>query len=196
MWRTWGPDSLVIQGAGYNHKPKGFECDGSETCKSTCSVEAVHAEQSCLLSPRGFGPVDSMLHVKVQMDNGFARIVPSGPPSCPHCSKLILDAGIQWMWLYHADGWTRYDTVAFHAASILNNKHQPDQAQKLMEAWWNQNPEMRIIEVLCGENLRVHVRLHEIPLDESERSEVGRFEAPTLVMAIEGAVNKASEVKK
>ena len=42
-----GPDVVSM---GYNQKPRGFECDGSDRCKSTCRNEAIHAEQVALLA--------------------------------------------------------------------------------------------------------------------------------------------------
>ena len=58
-----------------------------------------------------------MLHVQVVED----RIVPSGPPSCPQCSKLILESGIAGMWLLHDDGWKRYDAREFHELTLREN---------------------------------------------------------------------------
>lgn len=50
---------------GYNYKPKGFDCDGSEACKATCRVEAIHAEQMALLSTTRTISVEAdMVHVK------------------------------------------------------------------------------------------------------------------------------------
>lgn len=99
---------------GYNHKPSGFECDGSTTCKATCRVEAVHAEQAALLSADWRVLGAEMLHVKT-VDGA---LVPSGGPSCVQCSKLILAAGIEAMWLYQNDGWHRYEADEFHRLSL------------------------------------------------------------------------------
>lgn len=104
-----------IYSRGYNHKPKGFECDGSNGCKTTCRVEAVHAEQAALVFAPEPVQGSDMLHVKV-VDG---KLVPSGPPSCVQCSKLAIAAGIKWFWLYHESGWKRYDMHEFHRLSLL-----------------------------------------------------------------------------
>jgi deoxycytidylate deaminase len=98
----------------YNFKPAWFPCDGSNACKATCHEQAVHAEQDALLQlgPKARGA--EMLHVKTV--NG--RMVPSGGPSCVQCSKLAVVAGITAVWLYHDDGWRRYDMREFHRLSL------------------------------------------------------------------------------
>lgn len=100
---------------GYNYKPGGFDCDGSDACKATCREEAVHAEQQALLA-RGPKVVrgSEMLHVKTV--NG--ALVASGGPSCVQCSKLALVCGIAGVWLFHEDGWRRYPMVEFHHLSL------------------------------------------------------------------------------
>lgn len=100
---------------GYNYKPSGFDCDGSDRCKSTCRVEAVHAEQQAMMSVavnklRGA----DMLHLKTLA----GELVPSGGPSCVQCSKLALVAGIAGVWLYHDTGWRRYEAAEFHRLSL------------------------------------------------------------------------------
>lgn len=111
-------DGQVIASA-YNTLATGL-CDGSEACKATCARRAIHAEQGALLEALCIGPpIDraSMLHVKT-VDGA---LVPSGPPSCVECSKLILAAGIVEMWLYHQDGWVPYPAREFHNLSLINN---------------------------------------------------------------------------
>lgn len=92
----------VVAG-GNNYKPRGFDCDGTAECKATCRVEAVHAEQEALLSAGWASRDAELVHVKVV--NG--QLVPSGEPSCVHCSKLALAGGIAFVWLFHEDGWKR-----------------------------------------------------------------------------------------
>lgn len=99
---------------GYNYKPRGFDCDGSDTCKATCRREAVHAEQQALLSAGNRARASQMLHVKTV----GGKLVPSGGPSCVECSKLARAAGIAWFWLYHDTGWRRYEMAEFHVLSI------------------------------------------------------------------------------
>jgi len=55
-----------------------------------------------------------LVHVKVV--NG--SLVSSGPPSCAACSLTILDAGIRAVWLFHEDGWRRYEALDFHERSM------------------------------------------------------------------------------
>jgi deoxycytidylate deaminase len=99
---------------GYNYKPRGFDCDGSDTCKATCRVEAVHAEQQALLSAGYHANGCDMVHVKTVN----SALVASGGPSCVACSKLALVAGVVGVWLYHADGWHRYTAHDFHYESL------------------------------------------------------------------------------
>lgn len=96
--------------SGYNHKPKGFTCDGSNACKRLCAQDAIHAEQHALHFAGSQAEGSEMLHVKV-FDGA---LVASGPPSCLQCSKLIVQAGISGMWLFHTDGWKRYTAARFH----------------------------------------------------------------------------------
>lgn len=99
---------------GHNYKPRGFECDGSEACKTTCRREAVHAEQSALMAAGSRAHASELIHVKTIE----GKLVASGGPSCVECSKLARAAGIAWVWLYHEDGWRRYDGKEFHALSL------------------------------------------------------------------------------
>lgn len=111
-----------IVGTGHNRKPKGFDCDGSNDCKATCRSQAVHAEQWALLDagPQAYGR--ELMHVKAV--NGL--LVTSGSPSCVQCSKLILAAGVEGVWLFRADGlWHRYDATEFHMLSIANDQRPP-----------------------------------------------------------------------
>lgn len=103
------------QSSGFNHKPPGFVCDQSDACKATCRIEAIHAEQSALLHAGVFAIGSDLLHVKTV----HGQLVFSGRPSCVECSKLALETGIAGVWLYHAEGWRRYDTVDFHRRSLI-----------------------------------------------------------------------------
>jgi deoxycytidylate deaminase len=111
---------VIFQGGdvvshGYNYKPREFACDGSAACKSTCRVEAVHAEQQALLVAGRKAEGAELLHVKTV--NG--QLVASGGPSCVQCSKLSVACGIAGVWLYHAEGWRRYSMYDFHRLSLL-----------------------------------------------------------------------------
>lgn len=105
----WDKKGLIR--LAHNHQPAPFICDGSERCKKTCGKTAVHAEQHAILaSDPGRLSGASMLHIKT-IDR---KPVPSGPPSCLECSKLILQAGIAYMWLLHEGGWKWYTAAEFH----------------------------------------------------------------------------------
>lgn len=109
-----------VLATGFNSKP---ECDGSERCKATCRLDAVHAEQAALLALSWTGPSRNflgfeMLHVKAVDGN----LAPSGPPSCVQCSKLIRFVGIEAMWLFHESGWCRYEADEFHRLSLAGAK--------------------------------------------------------------------------
>lgn len=110
----WFPRTDYIVSSGHNDKPRGFTCDGSEACKATCRTEAVHAEQAALLKAGRDAASCDLLHAKI-VDG---RLVVSGGPSCVECSKLALAAGIANVWLYHAQGWCRYDAFEFHRMSL------------------------------------------------------------------------------
>lgn len=101
--------------SGWNYPAIG-RCDGSEACRRDCGKICIHAEQAVLLMASGFGA--EMLHVKVVNGQG----VPGGPPSCAECSKAILAAGVEWMWLWEEarGGWVRYTARDFHLATLEN----------------------------------------------------------------------------
>jgi ribosome modulation factor len=62
-----------------------------------------------------FGASGDMLHVKTV----GGELVPSGDPSCWQCSRAILaDKRIDGVWLFHADGWRRYNPIEFHEATL------------------------------------------------------------------------------
>lgn len=75
--------------------------------------------------------------------------------------------------------------------SWYRGRKYPCESQILLEDWWNEDPELRYVEVLCGQNLRVCVRLYEVTLSELGTDKVAEFEAGTLVDAITGAVTLA-----
>lgn len=107
-------DARGVVAHGFNRQVPPLVCDGSDACKRTCRHSAVHAEQAALLAAGVMARGRDMLHVKV-VDGG---LVPSGGPSCGQCSRLIVCAGIRHMWLFHEDGWRRYDAEEFHRLSV------------------------------------------------------------------------------
>ena len=107
--------------AAFNGPPAPFACDGSAACRAACNQVAVHAEERAIVAALADGfQLDlgwQMLHVKV-VDG---QAVPSGPPSCVKCSRLILEAGISTMWLLHADGLVSYPAERFHELSLAHH---------------------------------------------------------------------------
>ncbi|MHB8147168.1 MAG: cytidine/deoxycytidylate deaminase family protein [Vulcanimicrobiaceae bacterium] len=113
---AWMPFTTEVLASGYNAKPEAFACTSDAHCKATCAKFAIHAEQSALLALGPYARGADMLHVKTVE----GHLAVSGPPSCVECSKLILQAGISGMWLYHVAGWTRYDAEEFHRLSVAH----------------------------------------------------------------------------
>jgi len=106
-----------VMGTGFNHPPHPFMCDGSVECREHCSKVCIHAEADALLkSPfkQGVLPECEMLHVKVV--DGEA--VPSGPPSCWQCSRLILASKVKGIWLLHQGGLRFYPAEEFHRITL------------------------------------------------------------------------------
>lgn len=125
-------DGVVAR--GWNHPPRGFACDGSELCRKHCASRCVHAEQHAITrigrerhwrsSPLLRERPLQLLHVKVV--GGAA--VPSGPPSCSQCSKLIADDDrIGRVWLLHAqpDVLTPYTSSDFHRLTLEHLEGKP-----------------------------------------------------------------------
>lgn len=110
----WHPERFDILCGGYNHLPRGFSCNGSQVCRENCSTLCIHAEMTAILEAQCGIQDFHMLHVKV-VDG---KAVPSGPPSCVECSKHILKAGIDTMWLLHEEGLCGYSAVEFHKLSL------------------------------------------------------------------------------
>ncbi len=109
----WHPHREVVA-IGWNRQPGTYACDGSAQCREHCGKLCVHAETSVLLKAGLSAKDASMLHVKAV--DGVA--VPSGPPSCWQCSRLILAAGIETMWLFHDAGLRAYSAEEFHRLTL------------------------------------------------------------------------------
>lgn len=94
------------------------------SCRKDCGKLCVHAEANALHDAHMFGkPVArcEMLHVKV-VDG---KPVASGPPSCWQCSRAILRAGLEAMWLLRpgSEGGSdpvlvRYTAREFHRETL------------------------------------------------------------------------------
>jgi len=127
IWRRGGG----ILSTGFNHPAHGT-CDGSESCRRDCSKTCIHAEQDAMWEASRYGKAIQdveMLHVKVIDGNP----VPSGPPSCWQCSKMLVNSGIKAMWLLEeVDGeptLKQYTTLGFHRLTLINcglHPHGPD----------------------------------------------------------------------
>lgn len=111
---VWG-DASTFVASGFNGPPKPFVCTGSDECRRACREICVHAEMRAIMESRNFHT--DLLHVKVVADTA----VPSGPPSCVACSKMILEAGIVRVWLLHETGLRLYSAEDFHVQSLLFN---------------------------------------------------------------------------
>jgi deoxycytidylate deaminase len=151
-------DGRVIA-QGHNHKPRGFECDGSATCKATCGVEALHAEQVALLAAGSQAHASEMVHVKTV--NG--RLVPSSGPSCVQCSKLMRAAGIAWMWLYHEDGWRGYAMDEFHRLSVAASRLDSVEAQLLKRVViaWDADQDEEFMDAMRDARARLGLKLSD-----------------------------------
>ena len=111
----WCATTGFIYGFGFNTPPPRFGCDGSYACRHHCNKLCTHAELNAIMdcgTNGGYG--NELLHVKV-VDGHTAT---SGPPSCWQCSRQIVDAGIDGVWLLHDAGWKRYTAEEFHEATL------------------------------------------------------------------------------
>ena len=110
---VWRGNTIIS--VGFNYVPAGDACDGSTTCKQSCGLRAIHAEQMALV--RGDAHGAEMLHVHISR----GHLMASGPPSCLQCSKLMLAAELSGMWLFHTAGWRRYDVEEFHRLTLAHH---------------------------------------------------------------------------
>ena len=117
----WCPINSMFA-IGFNHPPDGFRCDDSDACREHCNKLCLHAEQEALMAARGRSVFRSsprvlhLLHVKVDADG---NAVPSGPPSCWQCSRLIVDClHIDTVWLLEDEGLRSYTPHEFHVRTL------------------------------------------------------------------------------
>lgn len=117
IWEP-GTNGGILLSGGHNAPPFGFPCDGSAACRANCNKLCEHAEQEALrvLTIHPIPGVElELLHVKT-VDG---QLVPSGGPSCWQCSRSIArDTRIAGVWLYHVDGWRRYEPAEFHELTL------------------------------------------------------------------------------
>lgn len=107
------PDGAIVS-QGYNYKPRGFDCDGTEECHNTCRYEAIHAEQQALL----YGGVSCAGCELLHLQTRDSQPVTATGPSCIECGKMALVCGIQGFWLLHDMGWTRYTMEEYHRIAL------------------------------------------------------------------------------
>jgi len=83
-------------------------------------MESLHPEQAAILAVgrREFMADCDLVVAKVKDES----LLPMKAPSCVYCSKLILAAGLQGVWVLHEHGWHRYSAIEFHAACIKGNR--------------------------------------------------------------------------
>lgn len=110
----WSPITKTVLSIGINRQPVGFPCGGTDECKRSCGRTAIHAEESAIIHAKMDLSGASLLHVK----SSAGGIIPSGRPSCVRCSGMILESGIETVWLYHADGLKSYTAKEFHRLSM------------------------------------------------------------------------------
>jgi deoxycytidylate deaminase len=106
---------------GWNGPALGA-CDGSEACRRDCPRICIHAEQDALRQAGVDASGGEMFHLKVE---GSGTAMPSGPPSCVECSKLMLAAGVAGVWLLQRKlggelAWGRWTAEAFHRQTLIN----------------------------------------------------------------------------
>lgn len=128
----WHPGT-ALWWSGYNAPALGT-CTATDACRRSCRQINVHAEQMALIKAgrtNGRGAESAeLLHIKVvPIDDETAyfdgdavtasfRREPSGLPSCAECSKLMLYAGVEGVWLLHTAGWHRYTAREFHELTL------------------------------------------------------------------------------
>lgn len=100
--------------SGANHPPAPFKCDGSKACRKSCNKICIHAEEDAILKVGTPLHGYEMLHVKVVGGEAVA----SGGPSCWQCSRDILQAGFERMWLLHEGGLRAYSPIEFHRLTL------------------------------------------------------------------------------
>lgn len=108
-----------------NGPPGKRICTRDAVCRAACSQICVHAEERALsVWLRGWvsskPPTGAhVIHVAV---NASGQPRSKGTPSCVTCSRSMLDAGVETVWLFGGEpaawrGWTAED---FHAETLKN----------------------------------------------------------------------------
>jgi len=115
-------DGTVI-GVGYNSQPCNVnaECfkdslDPNFKSDKTCCI---HAEQRAIFDALKRNPSliegSRLYFIRLDENDNPKR---SGEPYCTICSKSALDVGISEFCLWHAEGWTAYETNYYNQLSF------------------------------------------------------------------------------
>ncbi len=118
----------VLLSKGYNKPTLPELCNPcirenikDNSCVELCS--AIHAEQMALLEVNNGLLKDArMYHIKVK----DGKMKPSGDPSCTVCSRMVYEAGIEFV-LWHEKGYAVYGPEEFNKISFdyfLKNKRE------------------------------------------------------------------------
>lgn len=113
---VWTPVSY-----GWNHPPCPFVCRGY--CGHSCKEDVIHAEMDALIrlgEMRLSTQNKNLTLILAKMKEG--RLFPSDLPSCKDCSKYLLQANFEGVWLYHVGGWKFYPMLEFHELSQKYDK--------------------------------------------------------------------------
>ncbi len=104
----------VLIGSGYNAPPL------DDLTKRRCNEDSccVHAEWRAIAFALRNNPdaiIGSSLYFTRVDETG--SLLCSGKPYCTVCSRLALDTGISYFYLWHEEGITEYETVEYHELS-------------------------------------------------------------------------------
>ena len=112
-----------------NNPAGGRPCDGSAACRASCARTCNHAEERVVLSAlrRSVAPLEraTVIHVAVD-EHGVPR--DKAVPGCETCSRLMLAAGVEHVWLWGGAParWQVWTAEAFHAETLRNlGLHDP-----------------------------------------------------------------------
>ena len=105
------------------NNPAGFRpCDGSAACRASCARTCNHAEERVVLDALRRGCLferSHVIHVAVD-ERGAPR--DKAVPGCETCSRLMLEAGVEHVWLWGGAParWQAWTAEAFHAETLRN----------------------------------------------------------------------------
>jgi len=105
-----------ILGRACNNPPLELRCE-PEKCHDICNEYCIHAEDRAIHGAHAQGldlKGSRLYHIKIKE----GEVKPSRNPSCPNCSKWILESGIAEVVLKHEIGHGLYDAKEFHELSL------------------------------------------------------------------------------